>query len=119
MTCEEAAKLNVGDLVLSRREGRKVLVEVVDITTSLTKRGSCRHCHLFTKTRRIGMPKGSNNKYPSAWDDHRRFVPVSGFLDFVEGNVFADYLEQEGFPEAAQALRKRFPLSGQDERVQS
>ena len=115
MTCEEAAKLNVGDLVLSRREGRSVLAEVVDVHIQ-RQRYACQYClHRFA-TRRIGKSKADHD-YPATVDDHRRFRPVSGFLDFVEGNIFADWLEGEGYDEAAAALRKRFPLSGQDERA--
>ncbi len=70
------------------------------------------HC---TKVRPIAhLPDGRKKPSKKIWHyrdlDRIRLVVEPDALARLEGNVFADWLEEHGYSEASLALRKAFPL---------
>lgn len=99
MTDEEARALKVGDRVLTRVCGKTRVVVVEDIVTFGTR-------HLWFQVRRPGRDRRG-----------RRYEPLSRIPRYLTapddgtGHVYADFLEEHGFPEAAAALRGAFPMA--------
>jgi hypothetical protein len=103
MTQEEEARLKVGDRVEAlyqsfRMKRRKQwrLVEIIAIHS----------IPMAPKILRFTVrPLTSPRRLVRRYKQHLRPAP-----DCERAHVYADYLEEEGYADAAAALRKRFPL---------
>lgn len=123
MTEQEALALKPGDRVEARYNvdewilAKVIAVQVVTIdwldsivgrrVADKVKVGQLRH--VLVRREATIPTDGKPRLYPAVSRSPRnlRHTPDQ----HVTGNVFADWLEENDFSEAAQALRKRFPLS--------
>lgn len=101
MTLEEAARLTVGDEVeayIGRRQGwRRCRVHRV-------------HEHHGWVDVVLHREAALKSGLPRTYSYTRRPDRVRPRSDPAVANVYADFLEQNGFAEASAALRKEFPL---------
>ena len=102
MTHEEARKLKPGDRVEILYKGEWLRATVLKVDRSWAIFGarpavSCQPSGL--------TPKGRGRRPVARWPEE-----VRPPRDPVSANVFSDWLDDHGFVEAADALRKAFPI---------
>ena len=116
MNCDEAKKCKAGDLVYITTDsrgfrGKRCMAEIVAFERTWWPPHDCNHCSFFFVLRNIGKTK-TGGMYPIKRRNHKDVSRVSFDEEqALRGMVFADCLEENGFPEAAEFLRKRFNLS--------
>jgi hypothetical protein len=109
MTEEEAAKLKEGDIV-EIRIGGKIVRAKVEAEVSWWCNAYRGRKPIHIRVSRCGKTT-VGGKYPSLLRDIKeitRFVSRPS----ETANVFADFLEENGHVEAADLLRREFPLGG-------
>src|SRR5262249_9187398 len=103
MTGEEALKLKVGDLVECWYTDKAVKCEVVEVESDervIVRRRGDWGTGLSPEHRRYpGVAK-----HPSRLRRDRAYVPDVA-------NIYADFLEEKGYTEAADVLRGEFPIN--------
>ncbi len=97
---------NIGDIVLTKVQDRETRVVILDVRGV---RVSEERSYFLLRCRRVGTTRGR------AIDRFLSQVRPTG--DTVTANVFSDWLEDNGFPEAGAALRAAFPLASGHEEV--
>ncbi len=93
--------IEVGDVVKTKINGkwcRATVLEFVGIHPG-TK---------FSYVRKIGVSE-SGSHYPKTLKYTKDLIPLAK-SDPLSASVYADYLEEHGFSEAAQCLREGFPI---------
>lgn len=103
MTDDEALALKPGDVVKTRLGGRQTTVTVVWTGTYFDDPG------FYVMVRRLGKIT-PRRFYPVKRRDASE-VEYVGPADPPTAHVYADWLEENGEPRAAEMLRKAFPLA--------
>ena len=115
MTCEEAAELLVYDRVWTTMPWSRdrVMVTVVSIaapffTAFRVQHTSdiCRDCGLCLDVF-LRFSRSDNGRMTRI---HHQYL--DSIANDVDANIYADYLEEEGYFEASKVLRAKFPLIG-------
>jgi hypothetical protein len=92
----------VGDVAETKIAGKWARVVVEEISID-------HHGVAWLRARRLGKPESSRRVYPAINRHGGQFRPTP---DPVTANVFADFLDENGEPAAAEKLRKAFPMGG-------
>lgn len=113
MTSEEALSLRVGDVVeLDRTFGKKAgWVRAVIVRTVYVEHRELGDIYLVSM-RRDGLNR--NGKKHSSRIVSTKFLRRPPHYDPTTSNIFADYLQERGFHEAAEVLRTAFPIVRSD-----
>lgn len=108
LTDEEARQLKVGDLVLCRI-GKSTATCEITRTAEHIKQDWRGTDYWQVRLRKVGTSM-SGARFPDQAKSAYQLFHYHGKQDIVRANVFADFLEEKGFSEAATALRQAFPL---------
>lgn len=118
MSDEEARKVKVGDVLRAKINERYVLVEVEKVENRFLYKPLGKPDVMRTnftvrrkgakKFDKIGNPLG--NTYSLRPDEVGWAADHECKKDPLTANVFADFLQENGFPDAAKALRSAFPV---------
>lgn len=100
MTHEEALKLKPGDVVKTYINGKDRVAFATHVYEAVNG-------EIYVICRRAGKTD-SGGRFPQV-DRHCGMVERST-LDAIAANIYADYLDERGFTDAATCLRQEFPL---------
>ena len=104
MTKEEFDKLIPGQEVEAKIKGAWVLVTF-----------ECRREDNTARVRRIGKRRDGNSFVPTNRPPNELRVPAASLYPRAIPNVFADWLDDYGYSDAADALRGHFPFLEEDD----
>lgn len=110
MTEEECVELRYGDIVwtiVSRSKVQAMVVKVCD--SQLFPYAPHTYRRIVVGLRRMGR-NSTGRGYPIIFREAREMTLVSR-RDPTTANVFADFLDERGYNDAAAELRKEFPIT--------
>lgn len=116
MEPEEARKVKVGDVLITKVSSKIEVCDVVEVVVVTSNWATTPQEPKFRLQRRsVKATDDLGNLRPAAfvWREPKQVNWAAEHLckkDPLQANVYADFLDEQGFTEAAARLRERFPV---------